>query len=159
MSTEPSTPLDLAAIRAREEKATEGPWSADSDQHTPAKWERGYGQFHAFSLGPTLKASVADGDACERALRQAEADADFIANARDDIPALLDEVERLQKENEQLCADKTAFFFAFLHDPTVTEADSQRAQELIREHGWHDCLPDTAATHGLGAQGEEEDAA
>lgn len=87
----PVMSLDLDAIRARANAATDGPWYTD---------------------GPWL---IEDGDdyCCPKALvmvtgpdRESimvperpdanDADAEFIAYARSDIPALLDEIERLQ---------------------------------------------------------------
>ncbi len=65
---------ELAAIRERCEKATEGPWT-----HKDAK-------VHA--VNPRL--------ADERTIVDAICDARFSAHARTDIPDLLDEVERLE---------------------------------------------------------------
>lgn len=75
---------EIDAIRARCDKATPAPWntvetSDYSEIHTQNDDE--------YSHPLALVGSTTD-------------DADFIANARTDIPALLEEVERLQAENE-----------------------------------------------------------
>jgi hypothetical protein len=81
------TSEELEAIRARCDAATSGPWksfvegrdhtSGDSFIMTPTGGTRGNGGIEL--LGATV------------------ADQDFIANARQDIPRLLDEIERLRK--------------------------------------------------------------
>ena len=84
--------LDLEAIKARSEAATEGPWEWDNPtigQH----WSR-----------PEPWATVVDdevncGGYCyggSSSPIKSDADGQFIAHAREDIPALLYEVERLQ---------------------------------------------------------------
>lgn len=71
---EGSGALDLAAIRARTEAATAGPWEADGVE----------GNLNA----PGIRVA--------EFLSWPEADAQFIAHAREDVPALLAEVERLR---------------------------------------------------------------
>lgn len=89
--TSPS--LDLAAIRARAEKATPGPWNhggsaSDATNGYTDEWVwEGTGH------------PIGDPDAPDTRICSASAaDASFIAHARTDIPALLEEVERLQDE-------------------------------------------------------------
>jgi hypothetical protein len=69
----------LEEIRAREEKATPGPW--DSWRIDPSnawsKWSFGNTQVNPDDLY--------------------KPDAEFIAHAREDIPFLLDEIERLRR--------------------------------------------------------------
>lgn len=75
----------LAAIRARAEAATEGPWCTDS-------WEIYQGAEYAAGatwIGETCRAGDTEG-AC--------ADAEFIAAARTDVPLLLAEADRLRAE-------------------------------------------------------------
>lgn len=78
------TDEQLAAIRARCEAATPGPWDA-----------------HA-NIG--YCGIMADGD--KRPLLRADtctfADGAFIAHAREDVPALLDEVARLRAKAREL---------------------------------------------------------
>ena len=79
--SEPS--IDLAAIRARADAATEGPWTFDdcSDVRGAKGEFRAPGPWNGFMLvGPWLL----------------DADPKFIAAARLDIPNLLAEVERLR---------------------------------------------------------------
>ena len=69
--TDPMTPERLAEIEARAEAATEGPWEA---------WDRGIGfEVHV------------DGEALNSELRETfrQADAEFIAASRTDVPALV----------------------------------------------------------------------
>ena len=84
--TTPLTPADLAAMRARAEAATEGPWKQCGGSIIPPDELQGH-----FEHDPP--------DWIE--WRSPEyprwlADAEFIAHARDDLPRLLDEVERLR---------------------------------------------------------------
>ena len=67
---------DLAAIRGRVEKATEGPWHRIESRDV-----------FAAIVAPSIATICMD---CENA-----SDADFIANARTDIPQLLALVDRL----------------------------------------------------------------
>lgn len=70
------TDEQLAAIRARANAATPGPWTSYEKNPTD--------EYYA-SCFP--------------------ADEEFIGHSREDIPALLDEVERLRTENERLRAE------------------------------------------------------
>lgn len=85
--------LDLAAIRARVEAATAGPWhayDANVDYDGPSRWAAA-NDAH-LTLDPRydhLDVTVDCGT---------EQDAEFVAHARDDVPALLSEVERLRAE-------------------------------------------------------------
>ena len=74
---------DLNAIRARAAAATEGPWRAEYS------WEQGN------CVVPGDAQSTREAFAVTRLYHQA-ADAEFIAHARQDIPDLCDEVERLR---------------------------------------------------------------
>ena len=82
--TDPMTPERLAEIEARAEAATEGPWEA---------WDRGIG-FEVHVNGEGLNSEFRE------TFRQA--DAEFIAAARTDVPALLAEVRRLQAAVERV---------------------------------------------------------
>ena len=79
------TSLDLAAIRQRVEKATEGPWNTgfDYEKNDPIVLAPGY-------IEHTINYTLTEGG-----LEHGKADAEFIAHAREDIPALLDEIDRL----------------------------------------------------------------
>lgn len=77
--------LDLAPIKARTEAATDAPWHPVDLRH-----QRG-GQIRIFpKRGGWIIANVlAKGD-------NPDADAEFVAHAREDIPALIAEVESLR---------------------------------------------------------------
>lgn len=87
--------IDLAAIRARCDRATPGPWIF-SDQSFG-------GNYRAFQGG------VITARGCECLIFANDdivfiepSDACFIANARQDIPALLDEIDHWRKRAEAL---------------------------------------------------------
>ncbi len=75
-----TTPPDPDAIRARCEAATPAPWEADDNDIWTADGDRFIGS------PPRI------------------ADAEFIAHARTEIPALLDEIERQTAERDALAA-------------------------------------------------------
>ncbi len=94
--------MDIEAIRKRAEKATKGPWVRESTDDTDRDIALGYdipGEGY-----PNLVATCYDdepehkseGPARPITRRQAQANAKFIAHAREDVPALCDEVERLR---------------------------------------------------------------
>lgn len=86
--TTPLSDEQLAAMRAREKAATDGPWGFDSET----------GDIEAVSIWRVV-AEVPD---LEMPLVNTQADRAFIAAARTDMPALLAEVDRLRAENEHL---------------------------------------------------------
>lgn len=93
MSTAPE-PLDLDAIRARADVATEGPWH----QFSPDE-ESGQETTEVCTADQRTLLHVLLGDQDTREeYPQAAADARFIAAARTDVPALLDEIERRRTE-------------------------------------------------------------
>lgn len=76
--------LDLAAVKARIAGATEGPWAADVHSDGRAWIDMPSVDGHAFGMhgfGP---------------------DAEFIAHARTDMPALVDRLEQAEAEVERL---------------------------------------------------------
>ena len=73
--------LEIEAIRQRAEKATEGPW-----------------YYIDFGDGRAISSEATEEEVC---MPITDYDADFIAHAREDIPALLAEVEQLRIENEK----------------------------------------------------------
>ena len=73
--------IELAEIKRRADNATKGPWKAfieDRDFECGSSFIR--------TQGKDIELTGAS-----------EADYDFIANARQDIPKLLDEIERLKQ--------------------------------------------------------------
>jgi hypothetical protein len=84
----------LEEIKARAEKATRGPWKAPLKDLGEAEFtERNEFYFdHSFEAYPPL------GEAGPVFVAASVEDADFIANARADIPWLIAEIERLHAE-------------------------------------------------------------
>lgn len=80
-----ATELDIDAVRARVEGATEGPWR--SAEQTHGQWYGIQSEWHA--LGSAFH----------------PADAEFIAQARTDLPAALDEITRLRAALDEARAD------------------------------------------------------
>jgi hypothetical protein len=86
------TPERLEQIKARVEKATEGPWA----KH-PA-----LAQVDAFNTGVPVPVFQALWPTDLRSEEETEANEEFIAHARQDVPDLVAEVERLFSINVQL---------------------------------------------------------
>jgi hypothetical protein len=95
----PQTPTNTPAlspereqeIRARAEAATPGPWCTDSwEIYQGAEYEPGISQW----IGETCRGATSP--------EQDRADADFIARAREDVPALLAELARVRAERDAL---------------------------------------------------------
>ena len=111
-SHNPMAQEQLDAIRGREAKATAGPWGVDG----PAQC----------GPGDTLTVYPVEDGGTVAYVQPSWDDAEFIAHARTDIPALLAEVERLRADNERLRALTT-----------VDDAMVERATHGIAAH-WHD---------------------
>lgn len=102
--------LDLEAIKARAAAATEGPWEAvtchESEQKTRSEYVRGAllePDAPASGLWMTWKPdslTVGNLTAMTGDGPHGEADAEFIAHAREDIPALVAEIERLRAQRD-----------------------------------------------------------
>jgi hypothetical protein len=75
------TPERRAEIREREQATIPGPWTVVDDEHTVERWIR--------SEDGTLEVGLG------YLGNRTETEAAFIAHARQDVPDLLDEVERL----------------------------------------------------------------
>ena len=116
------TDLDLAAIRERAEAATPGPWEwqPPSDEEWPIADESllspGTGKYVLVGWG--YDASGIEGETADR---------EFIAHAREDIPALLDEIDRL---NAKLAWFETSFPC----DGGCVAVNE--VQEDCSQHGW-----------------------
>jgi hypothetical protein len=113
------TPEQLAAIRARADAATAGPWEwRDSLRfiflgkselitirrflHRGAVCAKGRCPGYKLDIVDYLTNPILRKIQCALKSNQAELDAQFIAHARADIPALLDHIERLQGQVEAL---------------------------------------------------------
>lgn len=82
------TPQQIAEIRERANAATEGPWRADTATSGPDDW-------------PIMAASTGYLSICPDCGTRGgmdRPDAEFVAHAREDVPALLAEVDRLHVE-------------------------------------------------------------
>lgn len=90
----------LEQWRALADAATPGPWlpSHNVDAPSDGNWEPDNPEREGRGEGPTLTGLYRDVKAW------AEADAAFIAAAREAVPALLAEVQRLRVENERFHA-------------------------------------------------------
>ncbi|WP_324271507.1 hypothetical protein U7118_07460 [Bacillus subtilis] len=82
----------LEEIRKRAEAATEGPWKFCGN-----KW----GDLAVYS--PSIRAGMNNGGEIAELEGALLTDADFIANARQDIPALLDHIAELEAELKAAC--------------------------------------------------------
>ena len=100
--------LNLEEIKAREQAATKGPWNHNGKLDIRQ------------DFGEWLCGAVK------------ESDADFIAHARTDIPALIAEVEQLRQDKE--CCLQTAKCNAEFYDETKKEnATLKKVSELACE--------------------------
>jgi len=119
------TKEQLAEIRAREQAATLGPWREESDQVL-------YGDGTIRGGG-----SIATGDVCRNAYFDTE-DAIFVAHARQDIPALLDEVERLTRERDAALLFLPHKCFTCLHGPNREKCEGYM-HDLTFCENWQLC--------------------
>jgi len=128
---------ELQAILERAEAATEGPWMKFNDnegmeQVFGALWCVGNDAYHNFSN---------DGDAvCIVVTCGGEEDAEFLANARTDLPAVVHELQRARKELD--AAQRSKARNAEMWAKEVTDAQDEldktrgqleEARELLRE--------------------------
>ncbi|MFF8406938.1 hypothetical protein ACF06P_35585 [Streptomyces sp. NPDC015684] len=82
--TAPLTPELEAAIRQRESAATRGPWSREDDSRTLDRYVMSADGCLFISFGYVGN--------------RTQGDAEFVAHAREDVPTLLAEVDRLRDE-------------------------------------------------------------
>ena len=87
---EPLNPVHEAAIRTREEAATQGPWRVEDDSSDLNRW--------VLSEDGTLV--IGFGYIGNRT----QEDAEFTAHAREDVPALLSELDRVRTGLAELMA-------------------------------------------------------
>ena len=104
-NNEPMTAARRAAIKARCDAATPGPWVVSSEYASGV--DLGYKPDHertwGYGCGNDFVCDLNDGEYHEYCSQDEQrANAEFIAAARQDIPDLLAEVERLRVENQRL---------------------------------------------------------
>lgn len=134
-----TAPLDLAPIRAREAAATPGPWEPSSHEHGAAGcqclschdvvgWLVDHPQ--ASHCGDLVAAGAVAGEvnefgkplvSCEHGPLLSLADVEFATSAREDVPLLLAEVDRLRKAL-QVCE-------YVVHRVKPTDAEVHAAQQ------------------------------
>ena len=142
--------LDLEVIKTRAEAATPGPWNWDTD------WLRQGTEQEGGEVVMRVEV-VGEPDETEAQLVILTRDATFIAHAREDVPALLAEVERLRADNRQLRCALVAGCNA------VAEVNENYGQGLSIA-GWHlngdlDPLDNWITDWGLGEALDEMRAA
>lgn len=100
--------MDLGPIEKRADAATEGPWDSDDHSHgergcrcLSCDVTTGWTLRHALTCHETDKAGEAYDGACEALVFSFE-DAEFIAHAREDVPALVARVRELEEDNARL---------------------------------------------------------
>lgn len=156
--TVPLSDEQHAAIRAREQAATAGPWGwydgGDYADVVADYQSTGRGSYSCRQHVARIEADWSFDDAAHedwdenQASEQACADADYIAHAREDVPALLAEVDRLRQHVEELqvkllsfddngkccCSFEGPGDVCLVHSPTVVrlraELATARAQVL-----------------------------
>ena len=111
----------LAAIRERVERATPGPWGVVERSDRLAYLVRGPKEVNA-RLVCDVSRGVADRTA---AGDTRQADAAFVAAARQDVPDLLAEVERLREEVERLREEVDQLIVPTVTIEWATEAGSE----------------------------------
>jgi hypothetical protein len=120
-NTPPLTDEQYAAIRAREAAATPGPWHVEDDKRDLNRW--------VVSEAGTLEANfgyVGNGN---------QDDSAFVAAAREDVPALLGEVDRLRKVNAAWSAESDLLLGIIREANQILREPSDAADRLeaIRE--------------------------
>lgn len=119
------TPDQLSAIRKRADAATPGPWVSH----------------HVNSLGVTIGSYTVPGFGFDDIGRTTwdgltSNNHDFMAYARDDIPALLDEVERLKSENDDLRSQvnsQAVSIEVYVEDIAQLQADKRELVVVLRD--------------------------
>lgn len=93
------TELDLAAIEARAEAATEGPW-----EHSLVGIDLVDDEYvvQTESVADVVCRLARSGEFIEHPMASAQADAEFIAHARTDVPALVARVRELVAERDSV---------------------------------------------------------
>ena len=114
-----SNNLDLDAIEARANAATEGPWCTDAwEIYQGAEYQPGISQW----IGETCRGTSTP--------EQDRDDAAFVAAARTDVPALVDEVRRLTTELATAQSHAIDWAADAIDTKLAAEPDHNRASAL-----------------------------
>jgi hypothetical protein len=114
---------ELKAIRQRIENASDGPWSV---RRIPNSYESQAGDRHTH---PCVRGFRVPRRLYNLAWQQCEADAEFMAQSRQDVPVLLAEVEHLRAVVEQCFAAVEQL----AERPTVTADQLSQIQQYLAE--------------------------
>ncbi len=110
--------LDIAAIKARADKATAGPWAWNS--------RHGLGAPNRLVMWPSHEYG------CDLDIEGEEADLDFIAHARTDIPDLIAALEAAERERDAcagLASQAVSDMATAQNRITALEAELDRLEE------------------------------
>lgn len=99
------TEQELQAIEARAEAATTGPWEIDREELDEDFSDEEQAIAFPESIGPIVAWEHERGGMGEGDIEQVEADAAFIAHARDDVPALIAAVREERTRADRAEAD------------------------------------------------------
>lgn len=119
---EPLTAERLAEIKARAEKATPGPWFLRDEGTFGEVLVQYRTEPHGFRF-PVARAVRSTPGYAESA--------EFIAHARQDVPDLVAEVERLREENEELL-EAIGTVLAETREPLTLGAVRDARDDLVR---------------------------
>ena len=108
----------LTEIQARAEAATEGPWGVDGNAQC--------GPEDSLSVYPVR------GGGAVAYMQPLWDDAKFIAHAREDIPALLAEIDRLRGECQRLANETKHPAWANITDGTVDDLGNEAVERMAR---------------------------
>jgi hypothetical protein len=102
------TPEELQAIKARAEAATPGPWKVETGSYTGWDWLIGSSGFDGKNYSVHL---TTDSIHASQLYGDASTDAAFIAAAREAVPELVAEIERLRAALEEINNQHPAVYF------------------------------------------------
>ncbi len=125
----------LNAIKERVAKASHGPWMVIENEFV-----------HSISSVIAAVSKITD--------------VDFIAHAREDVPALIEEVERLKRENEGLVIDRECAISNITNEFLNEEQRLRKALEKVMEveapimEGWETTTYEIAR-QALGGEAHE----
>ncbi len=131
------TPDELAAIEARANAATPGLWLAycpfEGDDEVPAEWH----------VPAALSVATPDYDAMN------EADAQFVAHARADIPALIHHIRALEAELATVRkAAAEAVEAGFVEGAVLAFKQGEKLLTKTPVSGWNSIYADSNAKRG-----------